>query len=200
MNNFDVLRCLKAVLFLVMGIFLVGTIGLPISQGAEDIELSYRFLPSKLVENSDVTMYVYSVQDFNVIPNQIQGIRASSLDSSIVRVVEVKPNESGFMSEVLLKTGKPGDTIITLVASDFSSIEVPVEVNGNKLSQTQLLIKTVPEDFTVNGINDGIISVQLADEDGFPVIAKKDTVISLSSSDNSIVAISQRDLIIKEGN
>ena len=182
-----------------MGIFLVGTIGLPISQGAEDLELGYRFLPSKLVENSDVSMYVYSLQDDNVVPNTIQGIRASSLDSSIVRVVEVKSNESGFMSEVLLKTGKPGDTIITLVASDFSSIEIPVEVNGNKLSQTQILIKTVPEDFTANGISDGIISVQLADEDEFPVIAKKDTVISLSSSDNSVISIPQRDLIIKQG-
>ena len=104
MNNFDVSKCLKAVLFLVMGIFLVGTIGLPISQAVDDIELSYRFLPSKLVENSDVTMYVYSIQDENIIPNSIQGIRASSLDSSIVRVVEVKSDESGFMSEILLKT------------------------------------------------------------------------------------------------
>ena len=200
MNNFDVLRCLKAVLFLVMGMLLVGTVGLPIIHGEEEeLELGYRFLPSKLVENSDVTMYIFGMQDDNVIPKLIEGTRASSLDSSIVRVAEVKSSESGFMSEILLKTGKPGDTIISVVASDFSSIEIPVEVFGNKLSQTQILIKTVPEEFTVNGITTGLVSVQLADEDEFPVIAKKDTIVSLSSSDNSIVQIPQRDLLIKEG-
>ena len=139
---------MKAVFFLVIGIFLVGTIGIPLGFGAEDeIELGVRFLPSKLVENSEVTLYVFPTQDDDTIPKTIDGLRASSLDSSVVRVVDVIPNESGFMSEVLLKTGKPGDTIITLVASDFSSVEIPVEVNGNKLSQTQILVKTIPEEF-----------------------------------------------------
>ena len=181
-----------------MGIFLVSTIGVPIAY-AEDGEIDTRFLPSKLVENSEITMYVYATEDENILPTKIEGIRASSLDSSIVRVVEVKSNEGGFMAEVLLETGKPGETTITVTAPGYSSVEIPIEVNGNKLNQKQILIKTIPDSFEINSLTSGIVSVQLGDEDGFPVIATKDTVVTLSSSDSSIVDIPQKDLIIEAG-
>jgi hypothetical protein len=61
------------------------------------------------------------------------------------------------------------------------------------------LIKTIPDSFSANGPWNGYVSVQFADEDDFPVIATKDTVINLSSADSNVLNLLQRDIIITEG-
>jgi len=165
----------------------------------EDIELGTRFLPSLLVEDSEGMIQVYAKQGENIIPKKISGLTATSLDSSIVRVIDVRESETGFDSEIRIKAMKAGETSIFIVGPGFSALEIPVTIHGNKLTQEQLLIKVIPDSFSSNGPWGGYVSVQLADDDGFPVVATKDTVINLNSGDNKILNLLQNDIIINKG-
>lgn len=166
---------------------------------SDDIEFGTRFLPLFLVEDSEGVIQVYAKQGDSIVPQKISDLTATSLDSSIVRVIDIKESETSFDSEIRIKAIKAGETSIFIVGPGFSSIEVPVTIHGNKLTQEKILIKTIPESFSANGPWDGYVSVQLADEDDFPVIATKDTVINLSSADNNVLNLLQRDIIITEG-
>jgi len=166
---------------------------------ADDIELGTRFLPSLLVEDSEGMIQVYAKQGENIVPKKISGLTATSLDSSIVRVIDVRESKTGFDSEIRIKAMKAGDTSIFIVGPGFSALEIPVTIHGNKLTQEQLLIKVIPDSFSANGPWRGYVSVQLADDDGFPVVATKDTVINLSSGDNKILNLLQNDIIINKG-
>ena len=165
----------------------------------DDIELGIRFLPSLLVEDSEGVIQVYAKQGENIIPKKISGLTATSLDSSIVRVIDVRENETGFDSEIRIKAMKAGETSIFVVGPGFSALEIPVTIHGNKLTQEQLLIKVIPDSFSSNGPWRGYVSVQLADDDGFPVVAIRDTIINLSSGDNKILNLLQDDIIINKG-
>jgi len=164
-----------------------------------DIELGTRFLPSLLVEDSEGIIQVYAKHGESIIPKKISGLIATSLDSSIVRVIDVRENETGFDSEIRIKALKAGETSIFVVGPGFSPLEILVTVHGNKHTQEQLLIKVIPDSFSANGSWKGYVSVQLADEDSFPVVATKDTVISLTSGDNKILDLLQDDIIINKG-
>ena len=166
---------------------------------ADDIEFGTRFLPSNIVENSEAIIQVYAIQDENIIPKNISDLIATSLDSSIVRVVEVIEPDSGFITELKIATGDAGDTTITLAAPGFPSKEIPIEVFGNQLSQQQIILQTVPDTFSVESNSRGLVSIQLSDSDEFPVIANEDTIVTLSSSDYSVIDFAQKDLIIKKG-
>ena len=183
-----------------MGIFLVGAIVLPLAYAEDDeIEIGTRFIPSILVEESEAVIQVYVTQEDEIVPQKISDIVATSLDSSILKVVDVIESDSSFVAELIVKTGEAGDTIISIAAPGISSVEIPITVESNKLTQKQLVLKTIPDIFTVEKNNFGMISVQLSDEDGFPVVAKDDLVVTLSSSDTNIVNIPQRDIVIKSG-
>ncbi len=163
------------------------------------LEFGTRLIPSLLVEDKEGILQVYAKNGGNIVPEKIEGLTATSLDSSILRVLNIKSNESGFTSEVTLSSVKAGSTKIFLAAPGFSSTEITVTVNGNKLNQEQLLVKTVPSTLELDGIRGGYISVELADEDGFPVLAKEDITISLSSSNLNVAKPFQNELVIKEG-
>ena len=118
---------------------------------ADDIELGTRFLPSLLVEDSEGMIQVYAKQGENIVPKKISGLTATSLDSSIVRVIDVRESKTGFDSEIRIKAMKAGDTSIFIVGPGFSALEIPVTIHGNKLTQEQLLIKVIPDSFSANG-------------------------------------------------
>ncbi|TBR10354.1 MAG: hypothetical protein EPO62_03545 [Candidatus Nitrosotenuis sp.] len=145
-------------------------------------------------------MQVFISDGTNIIPTKITDLTVTSLDSSILHIEKVKESNTGFITEVYVKTGKPGTTSIYLAAPGFTSKEIPITVYGNKNSASKLLVKVTPDIFTTSGLNEGYISVELADDDGFPVIAKEDTVISLSTADREIVDLINANMIIKKGN
>ena len=60
-----------------------------------------------------------------------------------------------------------------------------------KQGEQQLLVKTVPDTFTINGPTKGYFSVELADIDSNPTFAKKDTIISITASNSEIVTLFQ---------
>src|SRR3990170_4989572 len=90
-------------------------------------------------------------------------------------------------------------TKLFLAAPGFSSQELPITVYGNVFNQEQLLVKVIPDTFSSAGPFRGLVSVELADADGFPVKATEDVSVSLSVANNNILDISQENLIIKKG-
>ena len=163
-------------------------------------EFDIRLIPPKIVENSDGIMQVFISDGTNILPTKITDLTVTSLDSSILHIEKVKESDTSFITEVYVKTGKPGTTSIYLAAPGFTSKEIPITVYGNKNSASKLLVKITPDIFTTSGLNEGYISVELADDDGFPVIAKEDTVISLSTADRQIVDLVNANMVIKKGN
>jgi hypothetical protein len=161
-------------------------------------EFDIRFLPSKLVENSDAKMRVFITDNTQIIPKKITDLTVTSLDSSILHIEKVQEGND-FYTEVIIKTDKSGETKLYLAAPGFDSKEIPIEVYGNKNNAETFLVKITPDTFTTSGNTDGYISVELADEDGFPVLAREDTTISLSTANRDIIDLANPNLIIKEG-
>ncbi len=171
-----------------------------LAYGAEnDRELGTRLIPSMIVQDREGMMQVYAKQGEILVPEKIGGLTVTSLDSSILRILTVKNSESGFVSEVTLKGIKAGDTKLFLAAPGFTSLELPVTVYGNVLYQEQLLVKVVPDTFSSDGPFRGLVSVELTDEDGFPVRASEDVNVFLSTANSNILEVFQENLVIKKG-
>ena len=171
-----------------------------LTYGADsNFEFGTRFIPTKLVEDKEGVIHIFAKKGTSLVPEKIPGLTVTSLDSKIIRVLTVKDSESGFVSEVTVKGIKAGTTKLFLAAPGFSSQELPVTVYGNVFNQEQLLVKVVPDTFSSAGPFRGLVSVELADADGFPVKAAEDVSVSLSVANNNILDISQENLVIKKG-
>ncbi|MFB5631155.1 MAG: Ig-like domain-containing protein [Nitrosopumilaceae archaeon] len=171
-----------------------------LSYGAEtDLQFGTRFIPSMLVQDREGMIQVFAKQGTSIVPEKIQGLTVTSLDSSILRVLTVKNSESGFVSEVTIKGIKAGESKLFFAAPGFKSLELPVKVYGNVHNQEKLLVKVVPDTFSSDGPFRGLVSVELADIDGFPVRASEDLNIQLNVANNKILEIFQKDLVIKKG-
>ena len=171
-----------------------------LTYGADsNFEFGTRFIPTKLVEDKEGMIHIFAKKGTSPVPEKIPGLTVTSLDSKIIRVLTVKDSESGFVSEVTVKGIKAGTTKLFLAAPGFSSQELPVTVYGNVFNQEQLLVKVVPDTFSSVGPFRGLVSVELADADGFPVKAAEDVSVSLSVANNNILDISQENLVIKKG-
>ncbi|MGI0064146.1 MAG: hypothetical protein ACREAL_04675, partial [Nitrosopumilaceae archaeon] len=171
-----------------------------LTYGADsNFEFGTRFIPTKLVEDKEGTIQIFTKKGTSFVPEKIPGLTVTSLDSKIIRVLTVKDSQSGFVSEVTVKGIKAGTTKLFLAAPGFSSQELPVTVYGNVFNQEQLLVKVVPDTFSSDGPFRGLVSVELADADGFPVKAAEDINVLLSVANNNILDISQENLVIKKG-
>jgi hypothetical protein len=180
---------------IILAAFIVYTITASVAY-AEEFDI--RFLPQKLVEGSQAKMQVFVAEGEQIIPKKITDLTITSLDSSILHIEKIQ-DSSFFVSEVTVKAGKPGTTTLYLAAPGFDSKEIPVTIYGNKNHASTLLVKITPDTFTTSGPSEGYIAVELADEDGFPVIAKEDTVVSLDAANRDIIEMASQNLLIKKG-
>lgn len=180
---------------IILAAFIVYTISISAAY-AEEFDI--RFLPQKLVEGSEAKMQVFISEGETIIPKKITDLTITSLDSSILHIEKIHEGSS-FVTDITVKAGKPGTTTIYLAAPGFDSREIPVTIYGNKNHASTLLVKITPDTFTTSGPSQGYIAVELADEDGFPVIAKEDTVISLDTANREIIELASQNLLIKRG-
>ena len=149
-----------------------------------DNQFGTRLIPSMIVQDREGIIQVFAKQGNSIVPEKIDGLTVTSLDSSIIRVLTVKSSETGFVSEVTLKGVKAGETKLFLAAPGFQSLELPITVFGNVLHQEKLLVNVVPDTFSLNGPYRGLVSVQLTDVDGFPVRASEDVNVLLSPANS----------------
>jgi hypothetical protein len=159
-------------------------------------ELSFRFLPSKIIENTDAVLQVYAKGDS--LPHNIDNLIATSSDSSILQILGVKEDQNNFVTSVKIHTLNPGTANIDLAAPGFSSQEVPVTVFSDSKAPTKLLIKATPKTFSTLGNEKGYVAVELANDAGVPIKARQDITITLTT-DNNIVNLQNTQLIIKTG-
>ena len=187
---------MKAELLLIL---LVVTLVAPNAYGQEVKNFGYKLLPEKLVEGTEGILQVYGLQKNIPIPDAIENLIVTSSDQSIVKVLELNTNIDTSITSVKLQTYDSGVAKIAIAAPGYASEEFEIRIYDIKQGEQQLLVKTVPDIFTVNGPSKGYYSVQLADVDSNPTFAKQDTNISLSTSNDEIITIFQNEIVIKEG-
>lgn len=142
-------------------------------------------------------MYVSAIDGGQIVPKKINDLTVTSLDSSILHIEKVE--QDSIVTEVLVKAGKPGTTTLYIAAPGFTSKEIPVTIYGNKNHASTFLVKITPDTFKTSGPQEGYISIELADEDGFPVIAKEDITILLSTANKDVIEIPNSSIIMKKG-
>ncbi len=165
----------------------------------ESKNFGYKMMPEKLVEGTDGILQVYGLQKNIPISNAINDLIVTSSDQRVVQILEMFTNTETSITTVRLSAIDPGSANIAIAAPGFVSEEFSVTVYDIKQGEHQLLVKTVPDTFTINGPTKGYFSVELADIDSNPTFAKQDTVISITASNSEIVNLGQNEIIINEG-
>lgn len=158
-----------------------------------------RLIPNKMVENSYGILEISALYDSHVFPIKIQDLAFSSTDSTIVQVVGIEGNQSGFITHVKIKANNPGTADIVLAAPGFASEQFPITVYQDKISPSSLIVKATPAIFSINGPKTGYFSVELANIDGLPVPAKNNIPITLATTDGKILGLDTPQLTIKNG-
>ena len=178
---------------------IVASIITPNTYGQEPKDFGYKLLPEKLVEGTEGILQVYGLQKNIPIPNTIDNLIVTSSDQTIVKILELSTNKDTSITSVKLQAIDSGIANIAIAAPGFASEEFEITIYDIKQGEQQLLLKTVPDTFTINGPTKGYFSVELADIDSSPTLAKKDTVISISASNSEIVTLFQNEITINEG-
>ncbi len=178
---------------------IVASIITPNVYGQEPKNFGYKLLPEKLVEGTEGILQVYGLQKNIPIPNTIDNLIVTSSDQSIVKILELFTNKDTSITSVKLHAIDSGTANIAIAAPGFASEEFSIIIYDIKQGEQQLLLKTVPDTFTINGPTKGYFSVELADIDSSPTLAKKDTIISISASNSEIVTLFQTEITINEG-
>jgi hypothetical protein len=167
------------------------TVVVPSSYAQSPNDFGYKMMPEKLVEGTEGILQVYGLTNNIPIPNMIDDLIVVSSDQEIVKILELSTNQETAITSVKLKAVDAGTANIALAAPGFASEEFSITVYGIKQGEQRLLVKTVPDTFTINGPTKGYFSVELADIDSNPTLAKQDTVISISASNSEIVSLFQ---------
>jgi hypothetical protein len=158
-------------------------------------QLDTTLIPNKIMANSNGTIQVYP-QNFS---NAIDGLVATSSDSSIVQILGIEKDASHGVFNVNISALSAGQVTINMAASGFDSLQLPVTVYSDYKGAANLLIKATPATFSTSGPNTGYISVETVDSNGVPAPVSADTPIQLSVSDSSIASLAEDQMVIKQG-
>ena len=156
-------------------------------------------MPEKLVEGTQGILQVYGLQKNIPISNTIDDLIVTSSDQNVVQILELFTNRDTSITSVKLQGINSGTADIAIAAPGFASEEFSITVYDIKQGEQQLLVKTVPDTFTINGPTKGYYSVELADFDSNPTLAIQDTLISITASNSEIISLVQSEIIINEG-
>ncbi|MCZ6581843.1 MAG: hypothetical protein O6761_01565, partial [Thaumarchaeota archaeon] len=159
---------------------------------------SYTILPEKMLEHSEGIIQVYELSNGIMRSSTIEDLRVRSSDISVIQIIETEKDENEFITNVRIKSLKPGIATIAIISSGFSSLEFPIIVYANNNFPTQILMKFTPDNFSLDGPKRGYVAIELATTNGLPVIATQDITISLSTSKN-VVTLLDKELIINKG-
>lgn len=162
-------------------------------------EFGHQLHPGKLLENTEGILQIFIESNEMMVPQQINNLKAISSDNSIIEILGIEDGNDKFTKNVLIKAKKPGTTTIALAASGFSSKEISLQVFNNNNFPTQILMKTTPDTFPIDGPRVGHIAIELATTDGLPTRALEDVMISLNTPNGDIIKIRNPELSIVSG-
>jgi len=183
-------------LAVLLAIVAIGMI--PISAYAESNEFGYKLLPEKLLEYTDGTLQIFVQVDNLMIPQEIVGLKTTSSDSSIIKIIGMEPGND-FITNIKIQALKPGEAKIALAAPGFKSKEISLKVYDNNNFPTQIQMKITPDSFPVDGPKHGYIGVELLTTSGLPTKAETDTIIKFSTPNNDIIKLEKDEVLIKKG-
>jgi len=170
---------------------------MPISAYA-DSEFVFKQLPGKLLEYTDGTLQVYVESEGLMVPTQITGLKTTSTDSSIIKIVGMESTNK-YITNIQIQALKPGTANIILAAPGFLSKEIPITVFNNNNYPTQIQMKITPKDFPVDGPRHGYIGIELLTTSGLPSKADNDTLIKFSTPNTDMIELKQKEVLIKKG-
>jgi len=182
-----------AILLLILAVGMI-----PISSYADSGEMGYKLLPEKILEYTDGTLQVFVEADGIMIPLGIVGLKATSTDSEIIKIIGIEPANE-YITNIKIQALKPGEANIALAAPGFLSQEIPIKVYDNNNFPTQIQMKITPNVFPVDGPKYGYIGVELLTTGGLPTKAENDTLIKFSTPNNDIIELEKDQVLIKKG-
>ncbi len=162
-------------------------------------EFGFQIHPEKLLENTEGIIQVFVTSNELMVPKQIDNLQAISSDNEIIEILDIVDGNDQFSKNVLVKAKKPGITSIALAAPGFSSKEISIEVSNNNNHPTQILMKTTPEKFPIDGPKFGYVAIELATTGGLPTIAPEDISISLETPNNDVIKLKNSEVVISKG-
>ena len=162
-----------------------------------EYELKYNLLPQKIHENDVIFLEIYPVVNGKISLETISDLTIESIDSSIIDIVSLDETHE-YKTLVNLKANAEGNTFLYVFVKDFPTLEIPMTVYGNNLPK-HLSLDIFPTLFDINENNHGILSLQLTDETGIPIVANHDYLIKLDTSKSGIVHMDNSNLIISKG-
>jgi len=170
---------------------------MPISAYA-DSEFVYKQLPGKILEYTDGTIQVFVESEGLMVPQKITGLKTTSTDTSIIKIIEVEPANK-YITNIQIQALKPGTANIILAAPGFMSKEIPITVFNNNNYPTQIQMKITPNDFPVDGPRYGFIGIELLTTSGLPSKAEYDTLIKFSTPNTDMLKLKENEVLIKKG-
>ncbi|NIP61366.1 MAG: hypothetical protein GWN01_14065 [Nitrosopumilaceae archaeon] len=186
---------MKAIVGILVLLVIIGFI--PVN-AQTTLEFGYQQHPQKLLENTEGTIQIYPVSDGNVVPVTIDGLKVSSSDNTILQITDVIQNDD-FSNAIKVIAKQPGSVNLSLAAPGFKSQQIPVTVYTNNNHPTQILLKTTPNDFPVDGPKFGYVGVELATTGNLPTIAPKDIEVNISTPNNDIISLHESKIKIPKG-
>jgi len=170
---------------------------MPISAYA-DSEFVFKQLPGKLLEYTDGTIQVYVESEGLMIPTQITGLKTTSTDISIIKILGIE-SANKYITNIQIQALKPGEAKIILAAPGFMSIEIPITVFNSNNFPTQIQMKITPNNFPVDGPRHGFIGIELLTTSGQPSKAEYDTLIRFSTPNIDMIKLKETEVLIKKG-
>ena len=172
------------------------TVAIHYAYAQSDNALGVRVIPNKIMENTEGIIQVYANSDSII---KIDKLIATSSDSSVIQILGIEQEAGGYTTDVKIQAVNAGDAKIALAAPGFLSNEFQITVSKNTGAATTLLIKATPGTFLYNGPKLGYVTVELANEAGFPTYANTDIPITITSSDSGVVNIITSQITIPQG-
>ena len=163
-------------------------------------EFDHKIHPEKLLEDTIGTIQVFVSSNDIMVPLPIEELKAVSSDTDVIKILEIKENNSKFSNEIVIKAEKSGIATIALAAPGIPSKEITIEVFNNNNLPTQLMIKATPQEFSIDGPKSGYVAVQFATTGGLPTAVQEDTVITIETPNTDVIKISEPEIVVQEGN
>ena len=183
---------------LILASIVIGIGILSESAYAQDLEFGVRQVPSKIIENTQSKLEIFTIKEGILFPQPINQFTITSQDPDIVDIVSAD-QKHGFNSIVEIDAKKQGTAKLSLAGNGYKSTEFSVTVHQNQRNEKNIILKAIPDSFSANGPRTGFISVELLDEDGNPIVANEDIPVHFSTSNDNFINLKHDDFTIKKG-
>lgn len=183
---------------ILIGVLLLTSSFLVSSAYAETLEFGMRLVPTKIIESTESKIEIFTVKNGKLFPQPIKDFTITSQDPDLLEIIQ-KDFPNGFNVSILVDAKKPGDAKISVAADGYKPTEFTITIHQNNRNEKNIILKAIPDIFTINGPKTGFLSVELLDEDGNPIVAKEDIDVRFSTSNDYSISLDQYKFTIKKG-